>query len=96
MTLLDQATARLRREFAEAGKERQFELLKGFLTADKATITYAAVAADLGASEGAARVAVHRLRRRFREVFREEIAQTVAMAEDVDEELRHLLEALAE
>ena len=51
---------------------------------------------DLDTSEGAARVAVHRLRRRFREVFREEVAHTVAGAEDVNEELRHLLSALAE
>ena len=79
-----------------AGKADEFERLKVCLTADKAGLAYAEVARDLGTSEGAARVAVHRLRRRFREVFREEVAHTVAAAEDVDEEMRHLLEALAE
>jgi len=96
LTLLEQSMARLRGEFEGAGRVAAFEQLKRFLTADKATITYAEVARDLGLSEGAARVAVHRLRRRFREVFREEVMHTVASAEDVDEELRHLMAALAE
>jgi RNA polymerase sigma factor (sigma-70 family) len=96
LTLLENAMRRLREEFVRAGKAAEFERLKVFLTADKASIGYADVARDLGVSEGAARVAVHRLRRRFREVFREEVAHTVAAAEDVEEELRHLLAALAE
>jgi predicted DNA-binding protein (UPF0278 family) len=37
---------------------------------------------------------VHRLRRRYREALRSEIAETVGSLEDVDAELRHLLEAL--
>jgi RNA polymerase sigma-70 factor (ECF subfamily) len=49
----------------------------------------------LGLNEAAARVAVHRLRRRFRDLFREEIAQTVAEPADIDDEVRHLLRALA-
>ncbi len=96
LTLLGQTMARLRGEFEAAGRAAEFEQLKQFLTADKSTIAYADVARGLGSSEGAARVAVHRLRRRFREVFREQVAHTVAAAEDVDEELRHLLSALAE
>jgi RNA polymerase sigma-70 factor (ECF subfamily) len=42
--------------------------------------------------EGAVRVALHRLRRRFGEVIREEIGRTVEGPEDVDDELRRLLE----
>ncbi len=87
---------RLREEFGRAGKAAEFDRLKQSLTADKCAIAYADIARDLGLTEGAARVAVHRLRRRFREVFREETAHTVAAAEDVDEELRHLLTAMAE
>jgi RNA polymerase sigma-70 factor (ECF subfamily) len=45
-------------------------------------------------TEGAVKVAVHRLRRRFRERVLAEIAQTVAAPADVDEELRHLFEAV--
>jgi RNA polymerase sigma factor (sigma-70 family) len=96
LTLLENTMNRLREEFRQAGKPDEFVRLKVFLTADKSAIPYADVARDLGTSEGAARVAVHRLRRRFREVFREEVAHTVAVAEDVNEELRHLLGALTE
>jgi RNA polymerase sigma-70 factor (ECF subfamily) len=96
LALLDQTMARLRAEFEKAGHVAEFEQLKRFLTAERATIAYADVARESGLSAGAARVAVHRLRRRFREVFREEVTHTVAAAEDVDEELRHLLAALAE
>ena len=96
LTLLGQTMARLRTEFEGAGRTDEFEQLKRFLAVDKSTIAYADVARALGLSEGTARVAVHRLRRRFREVFREEVTHTVAAAEDADEELRHLLAALAE
>jgi RNA polymerase sigma-70 factor (ECF subfamily) len=44
--------------------------------------------------EGAVKVAVHRLRRRYGAALRAEIAETVATAEEVQVELRHLLEAL--
>lgn len=95
LTLLERTMDRLRAEFDRAGKAVEFERLKSFLTADKSAIAYAEIARELGLTEGAARVAVHRLRRRFREVFREETAHTVAAAEDVDEEVRQLLLALA-
>ena len=96
LTLLDQTMTRLRHEFAKAGKAADFEQLKVFLTAERGKISYEEIAGKLGINEGAARVAVHRLRKRFREVFREEIAHTVANPEDIDEEVRHLLAALAE
>jgi len=94
LTLLDQALARLRTEFAAAGKIREFDQLKVFLTAEKGEIAYADVAANLGMNEGSARVAVHRLRRRFRDLFREEIAHTVSRPEEVEEEARYLLGVL--
>ncbi len=96
LTLLERTMDRLRDEYGRAGKAAEFQLLKRFLTTDKSAIAYAGIARDLDITEGAARVAAHRLRRRFREVFREETAQTVAAAEDLDDELRHLLLALAE
>ncbi len=96
LTLLENTMDRLRDESARGGKTAEFDRLKICLTADKAGIAYADLARDLGSSEGAARVAVHRLRRRFREIFREEVAHTVAASEDIEEEMRHLLSALAE
>lgn len=95
MTLLNQALERLRVEFAEGGKEAEFECLKHWLSAERGRIPYADLAAELGCSEGAARVAVHRLRKRFRQFFREAISNTVAEGEQVDEELRHLVVVLS-
>lgn len=94
LTLLDQTMARLRAEFTNAGKAGDFEHLKGCLTADRANLSYAEMAAALGINEGAARVAVHRLRKRFREVFREEIGHTVSTQAEVEAEMRYLLQAL--
>ena len=48
-----------------------------------------------GLTEGALKVAVHRMRKRFRELVREEIARTLDAPEDIDAEMRHLVEALS-
>ncbi len=95
LTLLEQTMARLRGEFADAGKTAEFERLKVFLTAEKGSVDYGAVARELGQSEGALRVNIHRLRRRFREVFREGIAHTVSGPGELEAEVRHLMAALS-
>ena len=95
LTLISLTTARLRAEFAAAGKAGDYDALKNCLLAGRGAIDYAGVAGQLGVSEGAARVAVHRLRKRFREIYRQEIAQTLAESADSDAELRHLAAALA-
>jgi RNA polymerase sigma-70 factor (ECF subfamily) len=94
LTLLDRVFVRLWDEFDQAGKQKDFNCLKVYLTGEAGTPSYQEAAADLGMTEGAVRVAVHRLRHRYRDLVREEIAQTVAGPEDVDEELRHLFTAL--
>lgn len=96
LTLIDLTVKRLRAEFEAVGKTREFDVLKSCLVAKHGAIGYANVAAQLGISEGAARVAVHRLRKRFREVYREEIAETLPEGADLEEELRHLAQALAQ
>ena len=79
-----------------AGREDLFEALRGTLgTAPAAESSWAEVGARLGMSEGAVKVAAHRLRRRYREVLRAAIAETVADPGEVDDEIRHLLAALA-
>lgn len=96
LSLLELALTRLREEFESAGHSAEFAALKPFLTAESGALDYAQAATELGASEGAARVAVHRLRKRFRQLFREEIERTVADSDDVEDELRHLVAALAQ
>ena len=61
---------------------------------DQAEAQYAALAHEMGTSEGALKVAIHRLRKRYRELFRQEIAETVSDAEEVESELRYLAAAL--
>lgn len=96
LTLVDQVLGRLRTEYEQAGKAAEFDRLKGFLSAERGTISYGPVAAELGAREGAVRVMVHRLRRRFREIFREEVTHTLAQPADLAEEMQHLMAVLAE
>jgi RNA polymerase sigma-70 factor (ECF subfamily) len=94
LTLLDEAMARLEQEYTAAGKAVEFEQLKPHLTAGRGEIPYAAIAAGCRTTAGAARVAIHRLRKRFREVFRAVIADTVSAPEELEEEIRHVLQVL--
>jgi RNA polymerase sigma-70 factor (ECF subfamily) len=94
ITLLERVTTRLESEMAAGGKQSQFDRLKSSLTGDEARESYAQLGAALGMSEGAVKVAVHRLRKRFRQLVRDEIAQTVSSADQIDDELRHLWNAV--
>jgi RNA polymerase sigma-70 factor (ECF subfamily) len=93
--LLEQSLARLRSEYAAAGKEDLFEQLKETLTEGRSTIAYAALTAKLQISEAAVKMAVHRLRQRYREAIRSEIAATVAHPSEIEDELREVLRAFA-
>ena len=92
--LMERAFAKLRDEFATAGKAAQFDRLKGYLEADTARGDYTVAARDLKMSSVAVGVAVHRLRQRFGELIRREIADTVATPEEIDDEMRHLIVVL--
>ena len=93
-TLLDRALARLRSEYAAAGKTGFYEHLQTLNSAGPGSPTYAEVAAQLGRPENTVKSAVHRLRKRYRELLREEIARTVASPAEIDEEIRSLLAAV--
>jgi RNA polymerase sigma-70 factor (ECF subfamily) len=95
VTLLDEVVRRLEREFQERGQPELFAALKPCLTGGSSAQPYDALAAKLGLSEAAVKVAVHRLRQRYRELLRAEIADTVASPQEVDAEMRHLLNVLA-
>lgn len=95
LALLDEALQSLRQEFVEAGKESQFEQLKGFLSCEGAEASYAELAKDWQTTANAVAAAVYRLRQRYRESVREQIAQVVAGPEEMEAELCHLFEALS-
>ncbi len=94
LTVMGRALAALQKEFSAVEKLDEFETFKPWLMGDVATGSQADVARRLGLSEGAVKVTIHRLRKRFRTAVRSEIAQTLRDPALVDEELRHLIEAL--
>ncbi|MHC4476578.1 MAG: RNA polymerase sigma factor [Planctomycetota bacterium] len=95
LTVLNRTMTRLKAELAGAEKQKFFEHLKAYLTAESGSVPYRYAAAELGMTEGAVKVAVHRLRSRYRRLLREEIAQTVATEEMIEQEIRDLFNALA-
>lgn len=94
LTVLERTLTRQAEETA-ADKRDQFAKLQPFLIGGENDLTYRQVGKSLAMTEGAVKVAVHRLRRRFGMLLREEIAQTVTDPQDVDDEIRHLLECLS-
>ncbi len=93
-TLIDQALAELRSRYVAQGHEKLFDLFKVYLVDQSEQLPLAQMAVNVQMSEGAVKVAIHRLRRRFRELLRAVVATTVANEDEVDDELRSLLEAL--
>lgn len=94
LALLARTLSALESEHFQAGKSDSFRVLKPWLTGDTENLSQADAARVLGMNEGAVKVAIHRLRRRFRELAKAEVAQTLTDPEKVDEELRHLRQAL--
>ena len=95
LTVLEHALGRLRKEQEDAGREREFARLEGFLTGLGMKTPYRDVAVELGTSESVVKATVHRLRERFGEVLRTEIADTVSSSDQVDDEVKHLLGVIA-
>ncbi|MBI1176377.1 sigma-70 family RNA polymerase sigma factor [bacterium] len=93
LTILDRALETLASEHKSAERQRQFDLLKPWLTGGGTS--QAEIAARLGMNEGAVKVAVHRLRKRFRELVKAEIAATVNSQSDVQEEMSYLVTVLS-
>jgi len=96
ITLMERVLARLSDEYKKDEKGRLFDALKHCVWGDEPPRPYAELATELGLSEAAVKTSIHRLRLRCRQLLRAEVTQTVARAEDVDEELRHLIEVFSE
>lgn len=94
LDILERARVALQSEFVAAGKEPRFDRLAQYLPGGEPADSHAVVATALGLSEAAVKQEVHRLKRRYGELLRAEIAGTVASPEDVDEEIRHLIDVV--
>jgi RNA polymerase sigma-70 factor (ECF subfamily) len=86
--------ARVREEYAGAGRSEVFAQLKLFLPGSAEQPPYEQVAADLGCSVAALNSEVRRLRQRFKEMVRAEVAATVSAPHETDEEIAHLRRVL--
>ena len=94
-TLMERAVARLCQEYVAAGQAELFNQLKDLQPGERGERHYATIGQRLGMSEGAIKSAMRRLRLRHRDILRHEIGRTVATREEVDNEIRHLIEALS-
>ena len=94
-TVVERALRRLREECESRGRRRLFDLINGYLIADRADISYSNIAQKLGVAEPEVKRLLHRMRQRYRDLLRDEVAQTVERSGDVDEEIRYLCVVLA-
>jgi RNA polymerase sigma-70 factor (ECF subfamily) len=93
-TLMRRALAGLRTQFEETGRSDYYGTLEGFLPGGRYARTYEEAAERLGLTVSKVKGAVHRLRGKYREMLRTEVAHTVSRPEDVEEEIRHLIEVV--
>ncbi len=94
LSLFDHALARLREQYAAAGKTSLYDQLKGFLSCEPGEGEYARQGAELEMNAGAVAAAVHRLRQHYRQLVRDEVAHTVENPADLEDEIRSLMAAL--
>ena len=94
--LLEQTLSGLRADFAARGKQRIFEGLQTFLTADCGETSYQQAADNLGLPLSAVKTSVHRMRLDYRARLREEIGRTVSCPEEIEDELLYLRRVLAD
>ncbi len=94
MTLLERVLAQLTQEQLKDGKQQVFAQLKDYLWGQTRETSYRELAESLGMTEGSVKVTIHRLRQRLRDLLRKEVAHTVATEEEINEELRHLIDAV--
>ncbi len=95
LTILDAALAALRADYESRGKKQEFDVLYPSLVGDLDGVPRAELAAQLGLSEGTLRVTLHRFRRRFQAALRAAVAATVEDDAAVDDEIRHLMQAIS-
>jgi RNA polymerase sigma-70 factor (ECF subfamily) len=93
MDLLERAMARIAREYADAGRETEFESMRKVLAGGGG---HAEIAAAMGRSVDAIESASRRLRRRFAAIIREQIAETLdhPTRDEIEDEVRALFVAI--
>ncbi len=96
LALVDRVFQRMESAEGEAGRGAVFGRLRQYVAFAGGDQPYAEVAQVLGMTEEAVKKAVQRLRHRYQQLFRQEIRQTVDDPTEVDAEIRHLCESMAQ
>jgi len=92
--LVTRALERLRADFSGESKAKIFKELKPFVCGGAGLPSQEEVAKRLAMPIDTLRSHLFRMRACYRAFLREEVARTIGIADDVDEELRHLSEIL--
>jgi len=95
LDVLDRARRSLEAEQTAGGRAERFFRLAQYLPGGQPTADYATTGTSLGMSEGSVKQEVHRLKRRYGDLLRAEIGRTVASSEEVDEEIRYLIDVIS-
>lgn len=91
VSILTDASDRLRDAFMEGGNENAYNHLSEFLPLGANATSYRDIAVRMGVNERVVRLQVHRMRQRYRLLIQEEVAQTVVDPSEVEGELEHLM-----
>lgn len=94
LTLFANALRRLEAEQTAAGRARQFAALRPFLSTTPTRGEYDTAALALGTTRATVAVWIYRLNQRYAELVRLEVAASVQDPAEVQNEMRHLLQAL--
>lgn len=94
VSVLTRVFSNLENEYARTGKEALFQSLRSHITGS-GEVSYADVAQRHDLTVGAVTMTVKRMRTRYGQLLREEITETVADGDEVDDEIRFLMGALA-
>jgi len=94
LSILENTISTLAGRWEEKGKREEFDVLRPFLTDSGQNDTYAEIGKQFGSSADSVKVKIHRLRASFSSLLRDEVALTIQTDEDVDDELRYLIELI--
>lgn len=93
-SVLRNTCRRLQDEYAAAGRADRFEALEPYLPGGNVGGTGTGLESRLGLSDAGLRSELHRFRLRFRALLRREVAHTVATPEEIDGEIRYLMQVV--
>ncbi len=83
----------LGKEYQKSGKEDRFRVLRPSID-DPTSFSLSEAGKELKLSESAAKSAAFRLRGRFREIFRDTVAELVESPDDIEDEIRYLIQSM--